>query len=204
MENKSEKEELYHLNIICYSPQSSAFKSMDILNQYFMSAICSEINKIADNQVSFKNKIKIGCEREIECVNSYLDATLQKNTKLNNLIDCLVIFIDLEYSDSLGELNKFLKNLAVLGKNDLKTYIMSYYLEEKSIKKNNKEENIQNLLDKYVFNNSDILKVNMNIHDELIKNIDKITKETLQDKDLIKYDVPDSNESTSHSICLII
>ena len=77
-------------------------------------------------------------------------------------------------------------------------------MRKNPLKKNNKEENIQNLLDKYVFNNSDILKVNMNIHDELIKNIDKITKETLQDKDLIKYDVPDSNESTSHSICLII
>ena len=200
---ESEQKKEYNFLSYCYSTNCDNFSGMKFLNQYFMSAVCTEINRNDDNRVTFKNKLKIRNEKEIDCNNTYIEISQPKSIKLKEKNDCFVIFFDLEYKDSLGELNKILKILANLAKNDLKVYIVNFYVEEKDINKNNKDENIENLLTKFGFNNYELTKVNMNNPDELIKSLNKITLDTLQEKDLITFDELDSNPGVSHSICLI-
>ena len=112
-------------------------------------------------------------------------------------------FFDLEYNDSLSELNKILKILQVLSKNDLKLFIITFYTEEKEIKKKLNEDNIKNQLDRYGFNNFSLDKMNMDKPDEIIKTIDKITIETLQDKNLLNLEEIEGNQDKSYSICIL-
>ena len=200
-----EKPKEYIFDAVCFSTNYSSFSSIKILKQFFMSTECMEVNNINDYKVTFKRKLKIGNNNEIECKNSYQEITLANKVKINNEFDCIIIFLDLEYNESLGELNKVLKIISNLSKNDKNLYIVNFFTEEKDIKQNNKnEKNIKILLDKFAFSNCEILTINMNISDELIQKIDKITIDVLQEKNLISFDNNNSNMDKSDSYCLII
>ena len=207
MEEMSDKEKPkeYIFDAVCFSTNFSSFSSIKILKQFFMSTECMEVNNINDYNVTFKRKLKIGNNNEIECKNSYQEITLANKVKINNDFDCIIIFLDLEYNESLGELNKVLKIISNLSKNDKNLYIVNFFTEEKDIKQNNKnEKNIKILLDKFAFSNCEILTINMNNSDELIQKIDKITMDVLQEKNLISFDNNNSNMDKSDSYCLII
>ena len=205
MEEKSDKNtsKEYTFEAICYSTNYKNFSSMKVLNQYFMSAECQEINHIDEFNVTFNKKLKIADNKEIECMNSYFEIVPTKSIKLKKTADCFIIFFDLEYNDSLGELNKILKNLANLGTNDKKLIIVRFYMEEKDIKTNSDEKSIPNILDKYGFSIFDISKINLNSPEQIISTIDKITLDTLQDKNLIQCDNLDDKNDKSESFCLI-
>ena len=136
-------------------------------------------------------------------MNSYFEIVPTKSIKLKKTADCFIIFFDLEYNDSLGELNKIIKNLANLGTNDKKLIIVRFYMDEKDIKTNSDEKNIPNILDKYGFSIFDISKINLNSPEQIISTIDKITLDTLQDKNLIQCDNLDDKNDKSESFCLI-
>ena len=202
MEEKSDKEKPkeYIFDTVCFSTNFSSFSSIKILNQFFMSTECLEVNFINDYNVTFKRKLKVRNNNEIECNNYYQEITPANKVKIKNEIDCIIIFLDLEYNDSLGELNKVLKILSNLGKNDKSLYIVNFFTEEKDIKQNNKnEKNVKTLLEKFGFSNFDILTINMNISEELIQKIDKITLDILQEKNLISFENNDSNLDKSDS-----
>lgn len=205
MEEKSDKNtpKEYTFEAICYSTNYKNFSSMKVLNQYFMSAECQEINHIDEFNVTFNKKLKIADNKEIECMNSYFEIVPTKSIKLKKTADCFIIFFDLEYNDSLGELNKIIKNLANLGTNDKKLIIVRFYMEEKDIKTNSDEKSIPNILDKYGFSIFDISKINLNSPEQIISTIDKITLDTLQDKNLIQCDNLDDKNDKSESFCLI-
>ena len=61
MEEKSDKNtpKEYTFEAICYSTNYKNFSSMKVLNQYFMSAECQEINHIDEFNVTFNKKLKI-------------------------------------------------------------------------------------------------------------------------------------------------
>ena len=199
-----EKNKEYTFNSDCFSTNFSNFSPMKILNLYFMSAECSDINRIEDYKVTFGHKLNISENKDIECKNSYSQISIgKKGYKLEKEIDCFIIFFDLEYNDSLSELNKILKILQVLSKNDLKLFIITFYTEEKEIKKKLNEDNIKNQLDRYGFNNFSLDKMNMDKPDEIIKTIDKITIETLQEKNLLNFDELEESKDKSFSICMI-
>ena len=159
MENETKKEiqKKYIFNTICFSTNFINFNSMKFLNQYFMSAECYDINNIDDYNVTFKHKLKFGKDYEFECFNSYFEVSpMKKSVKLSKERDCFIIFVDLEYNDSLGELNKILKILQHLSENDKNLYIVNFYTDEKEIKKNINENRIKNILNRNGFNNFDI------------------------------------------------
>jgi hypothetical protein len=175
------------------------------MKQYIQEAECIDI-KIKENHISFKRKLSLGKGKgtQIECSNLYYEITsLSVSNDICEKADCFIIFFDLEYNDSLGELNKILKNLANLGTNDKKLIIVRFYMEEKDIKTNSDEKSIPNILDKYGFSIFDISKINLNSPEQIISTIDKITLDTLQDKNLIQCDNLDDKNDKSESFCLI-
>ena len=201
--DKEAKKELT-FNSDCFSTNFTNFSPMKILNLYFMSAECSDINRIEDYKVTFRHKLNVAQNKEIECKNTYSQISInKKGYKLEKEIDCFIIFFDLEYNDSLSELNKILKNLQTLSKNDLKLFIVSFFTDEKEIKKKLKEDNIRAQIDRYSFNNPSLIKMNMDKPDDIIRTIDKITIETLQEKNLLNFDELEESKDKSFSICMI-
>ena len=207
MKNNSDKEtnKEYTFDAICFSTNFTDFNAIKIINQYLMSADCNEINRNDDEyKVNFKHKLKIGTNTELECMNSYLEiAPNKKSVKISLNHDCFVIFVDMEYNDSLGELSKVLKMITNLSENDKNLFIINFFTQETDIKKDINDKNIKNMLERFGFNNYDIFKINMNIPDEITKTIDKITLETLQDKKLLDFENKDANNDKSESICKI-
>ena len=205
MEEKPEKESqtIITFDSILFSTNFTNFNAMKIINQYFMSADCSDIERMDEFKVTFEHKLNIDNKNEINCKISYFEVSpMIKGVKLKET-DCFIIFLDLEYKDSLSELNKILKNLQNLSKNDQSLYVINFYTEEKDIIKKIKEENIRDLLSRFGFSNYEIYKMNMNNPDEIIKTIDKISIETLKNKDLPDFENLRGGEHKSESLCVI-
>ena len=112
-------------------------------------------------------------------------------------------FFDLEYNDSLDELNKILKMISDICEIDRKINVITFYTDESNIKSEIDEENLKNFFGRYMLNSYDISKVNMSSQDELTNKIDIITKEALEEKSLINSDVKDFDNDKSKSACLI-
>ena len=70
-----------------------------------------------------------------------------------------------------------------------KIYLITIYTNENYIKCTINEDNEQSYFEKYFLNNYDVLKVNIESQDELLNSIDNITREVLQEKNLIISDV---------------
>ena len=86
---------------------------------------------------------------------------------------------------------------------DKKIYLITIYTNEKNIKKNLTEENIKVYFGKYFMTNYDISMVNMDSTDEIVKVIDSLTEDTLQEKNLLNVNKNlDIDKSKSH--CLLI
>jgi hypothetical protein len=178
-------------------------KSVEIIKQYIMSTMCSDIIYPNEYNASFKHSLTIGNNSKIVCKSSYSDIShLPQNLKIND-IDCFIIFYDLENSDSLSEFNKIIKMISDVGDPEKKIYIISFYTNEKNIRNNLNEDDIENYCEKYSLNNYDISKVNIFSDDELRDKIDSITIESLQGKKIIIGDLKDYDADKSRSGCLI-
>ena len=205
MEENPEKESKKDITFdaILFSTNFTNFNAMKIIKQFFMSADCSDVNNIDEYNVNFVHKLIIDNKKDIDCKISYFEVSpMKKGVKIRET-DCFIIFLDLEYKDSLSELNKILKNLQNLSKNDQSLYVVNFYTEENLIIKKITEENIRVLLDRFGFSNYEIYKMNMTNPDEIIKTFDKITLETLKTKDLPDLENFDEGEHRSESLCNI-
>ena len=188
---------------ILFSTNFTNFNAIKVINQFFMSADCSDIYRADEFNVTFGHKLNFDNKIQKECKISYFEVSpMKKRVKLKET-DCFIIFLDLEYKDSLSELNKILKNLQNLSKNDHNLYVVNFFTEEKNIISKIPEENIRELLDRFGFNNYEIYKMNMNNPDEIIQTLDKITLETLKTKDLPDLENYDEGDHRSESLCII-
>lgn len=202
--SESESPETLNFNPICFSTNYQNFNSILIMKQYFMSTECLDIEYTKNIQVDFVHKLLGENGTKLECKNKYIEIfPLSKNNKINEKADCYIIFFDLENSESLVELNKILNFISDFGDAYKKIYVVNIYTNERNIKSNLSEENIKVYFGKYVLSNYDISTVNMDSSDELVKVIDSITEDTLQDKNLFKINKNVDNDK-SKSFCMII
>jgi hypothetical protein len=138
-----------------------------------------------DNLIEFKNKIVLENEDEILVHNTYYEiSSFSESIQIFNKVECLIIFFDLEFNESLIELNKILNFISIHCDTDKKIYLITIYTNEKNINDNLSEENIKVYFGKYFITNYDISMVNMDSTDEIVKVIDSLTEDTLQEKNL--------------------
>ena len=188
----------------CFSTNISNFSPFTIMKQYFISTECQDIVYNKPSKVEFSHKVISENGSKIEYKNIYYEITsLIKNNKINEETDCYIIFFDLENNDSLVELNKILKYISINGNINNKMYVINFYTNSKNIKSNLTDENINVYFIKYSILNYDISIVNMDTIDELVKVIDSLTEDTMEDKHLFKSN-KEVNVDKSKSKCFII
>ena len=206
MENMAENnpQEKLVFNATCFSTNNQSFGTISVMKQYFMSTECSDISYIKNVCVKFNHKLLAENGTKVECQNTYIEIYPLSNTKkTSDKNDCYIIFFDLEFNESLIELNKILNYINIYCDTDKKIYLITIYTNEKNIKKNLTEENIKVYFGKYFMTNYDISMVNMDSTDEIVKVIDSLTEDTLQEKNLLNVNKNlDIDKSKSH--CLLI
>ena len=191
----------YKFHTACFSTNSDNFNFTSIIKQYLLTANCFDINYLNDNHIEFKNKILLDNEKKISVHNSYYEiSSFSKINSICNIVECLIIFFDLEFNESLIELNKILKHIQGPTSENKKIFLIKIYTNESNIKQNLDEESINNSFSNYYLN-SEIFTVNMDSSDELVGVIDKLTKITIQEKIDSNND---KNLGNSQSNCLII
>ena len=190
----------YKFHTACFTTNSENFNFTSIIKQYLLIANCSDINYLNDNHIEFKNKITLDNEKQISVLNSYYEiSSFSKINSICNKAECLIIFFDLEFNESLIELNKILKHIQGPVSENKKIFLIRMYTNENNIKRNLDDENIKNSFSNYSLD-SKIFTVNMDSSDELVGTIEKLTKETIQEK----VDGNSFNFDNSQSHCLII
>ena len=190
---------------ICFSTDYKNMNSISVMKQYFMSTECLDVVYTNNNnQVDFIHKISGENDVKILCKSTYTEIyPLSKNNKINDVTDCYIIFFDLENEESMAELNKILKFLSNFGDSSKKLYVINIYTNEKNIKGISNEENIKGFLVKYGLINYDIYDMNIDSSNEIVKVIDTLTEEILEEKK--KSDMNDyRNNDKSKSLCFII
>ena len=200
-----QNQEKLFFNAACFITNSQNFNTILIMKQYFMSTECLDIVYTKDYKVEFSHKL-LGENGSIkECKNTYIEINhLQPHKKISDKIDSYIIFFDLEYNESLVELNKILNYIIGNGDLDNKIYVISIYTNEKKIKSNLSEDNIKVYFDKNSIVNYDISIVNMDSTDDLVKVIDSLTDDSLQDKNIMKKSNNLNDVDNSNSHCLVI
>ena len=198
------QEENLTFNAACFSTNYQNLNSITIMKQYFMSTECLDIVYVKNYQVEFVHKLLGENGSKMECKNIYKEIDLSsKNNKVDENPDCYIIFFDLENSESLIELNKILNFISLNDDSNGKIYVINIYTNEKNIKSNLTEENINVYFGKYSLLNYDISIVNLDTSDELVKVIDSLTEDTLEEKNLFKGN-KNIDSDKSKSICQII
>ena len=192
----------------CFSTNNLNFNPIEIMKQYFMSTECQDINNTQKSKVEFTHKLLGENGQKLEYKNIYYEITtlIKNNNKINDQVDqadCYIIFFDLENNSSLVELNKILKHISENWNINKKFYVINFYANYNNIKSNLTDDNINVYFLKYSILNYDISIVNMDSLDELVKVIDSLTEDTLEDKNMLK-DNKDMNPDKSKSKCLIV
>ena len=199
----NEKQEKLNFNAACFSTNSKDFNVILIMRQYFMSTECLDIVYNKNNKVEFTHKLLCENGGKKECKNSYIEINPLGNQKIIDKYDSYIIFFDLEIIESLVELSKILNYISVNGDINNKIYLISIYTNEKNIKSNLSEDYIKAEFEKYSMINYDISIVNLDSSDELVKVIDSLTDDSLQDKNLMKKSQY-YNSDKSKSYCMVI
>ena len=188
----------------CFSTNSKNLNIISIMRQYFMSTECLDIAYSKNNKVEFTHKLLGENGGKKECKNTYIEIDyLQNNNKIRDKYDSYIIFLDLENVESLVELDKILNYISRNGDLNNKIYLISIYTNEKNIKSNLSEDNIKTYFEKHSMIEYDISIVNMDSSDELVKVIDSLTEDSIQDKNLMKKSYKYLDEDRSNSLCLI-
>ena len=191
----------YKFHTACFCTNSDNFNFASIIKQYLLTANCSDINYLNDSHIEFKNKVLLDNEKSLSVHNSYYEiSSFSKINSVCNKAECLIIFFDLEFNESLIELNKILKHIQGPTSENKKIFLIKIYTNESNIKRNLDEESIKNCFSNYSLN-SEIFTVNMDSSDELVGVIDKLTQVTIQEK---IDSSNDKNLGNSQSNCLII
>ena len=185
----------------CFCTNSDNFNFTSIIKQYLLTADCSDMKDSEDNHIEFKNKIVLENEDEILVRNTYYEiSSFSESVQIFNKVECFIIFFDLEFNESLIELNKILKHIDGSSFSDKKIFLIKIYTNNNNIGSDLDEESIKNCFSNYSLN-SEIFTVNMDSSDELVGVIDKLTQVTIQEK---IDSSNDKNLGNSQSNCLII
>ena len=164
----------------CFSTNLNNFSLTSIIKQYLLTADFSDMKDSEDNTY-------------------YEISSFSESIQIFNKVECLIIFFDLEFNESLIELNKILKHIQGQISENKKIFLIKIYTNENNIKRNLDDENIKNSFSNYSLI-PQIFTVNMDSSDELVGTIEKLTKETIQEK----VDGNNFNFDNSQSHCLII
>ena len=197
-------EEKLIFNAICFSTNNQSFNTISVMKKYFMSTECSDISYNKNTCVKFIHKLLAENGTKVDCQNTYIEIyPLSNNKTISDKNDCYIIFFDLEFNESLIELNKILNYIYISRNTDKKIYLLNIYTNEKNIKEDLTEENIKGYFEKNHLTNYDISEVNLDSTDEIVKVIDSLTEDTLQEKSLLNINKNlDIDKSKSH--CLLI
>ena len=195
---KDKDNELQKILIGTFSTNRAKKASLSILKLFTERVECSNVKYEKNIQLEFIHKILNSNGDKFECKNIVFEINLTpKNTKIHNLIDCYIIFFDLENDKSLVELEKILLYLKPININDKKIYLINFYMNENNIKSNLTEDNIKSCFEKYELENYEISLINLeNSNDDLVEIINSISIEALDDKNYINKDF-DGNKCNS-------
>jgi len=191
----------FNFRPVCFSTNFQNFSSVSILRQYFMTSQCFNINYVKEYHITFKNKITLESSGQVEVSNTFYEiSSFTKSNPVCEKADCFLIFFDLESNESFREINKILKYINDNCDREKKVFMIAIYTNEENFQ-NFSDDNVKSLFANNNLKNYYILNVNMDSSDELVKTIDNITQEIIQDKiDLIN--LMDTNDSSSK--CIII
>ena len=165
----------------CFSTNLNNFSLTSIIKQYLLTADFSDMKDSEDNTY-------------------YEISSFSESIQIFNKVECLIIFFDLEFNESLIELNKILKHIDGSSFSDKKIFVIKIYTNNNNIESNLDEESIKNCFSNYSLNNYEIVStVNMDSSDELVGTIENLTKETIQE-----IEGNNSTFDNSQSHCLII
>ena len=168
----------------CFSTNLNNFSLTSIIKQYLLTADFSDMKDSEDNLIEFKNKIVLENEDEILVHNTYYEiSSFSESIQIFNKVECLIIFFDLEFNESLIELNKIFKHIDGSSFSDKKIFVIKIYTNNNNIESNLDEESIKNCFSNYSLNNYEIVStVNMDSSDELVEAIDKLTQIAIEEK----------------------
>ena len=149
----------------------------------------SEIIYLNNFQYELTHKILNENGNKFTCKNTFIEIQLtEKNLQIYTTIDCYIIFLDLENNESLIEIGKILNYLTQVDTdiNYKKIYLINFFTNQNNIQSNLTEENIKLYFNKYELENYDISDLDLTDSNiELVKIIESISVETLEDKNII-------------------
>ena len=149
----------------------------------------SEIIYLNNFQYELTHKILNENGNKFTCKNTFIEIQLtEKNLQIYTTIDCYIIFLDLENNESLIEIGKILNYLTQVDTdiNYKKIYLINFFTNQNNIQSNLTEENIKLYFNKYELENYDISDLDLtDSNTELVKIIESISVETLEDKNII-------------------
>ena len=142
-----------------------------------------------NSQYELTHKILNENGNKFTCKNIFIEIKLsEKNLQIYTTIDCYIIFLDLENNESLIEIGKILNYLTQVDTdiNYKKIYLINFFTNQNNIQSNLTEENIKLYFNKYEIENYDISDLDLSdSNTELVKIIESISVETLEDKNII-------------------
>lgn len=194
-ENKNEKSEdesdIAQLIIGGFSTSNNNEKKSlkSLIKAFSETKENSEINYHNDSQYELTYKILNENGNTFSCKNIFIEIKLsEKNLQIYTTIDCYIIFLDLENNESLIEIGKILNYLTQVDTdiNYKKIYLINFFTNQNNIQSNLTEENIKLYFNKYELENYDISDLDLtDSNNELVKIIESISVETLEDKNII-------------------
>ena len=194
-ENKNEKNEdesdIAQLIIGGFSTSNNNEKKSlkSLIKAFSETKENSEINYHNDSQYELTYKILNENGNTFSCKNIFIEIKLsEKNLQVYTTIDCYIIFLDLENNESLIEIGKILNYLTQVDTdiNYKKIYLINFFTNQNNIQSNLTEENIKLYFNKYELENYDISDLDLtDSNNELVKIIESISVETLEDKNII-------------------
>ena len=190
-EKKKDESDIANLIVGGYSTNNNSEKKS---LKYLIKAFKEEKENtelIVQNNLQYELTHKILNENgnKFTCKNIFIEINLsEKYSHIYSMIDCYIIFLDLENNESLIELEKILNYLTQVDTdiNYKKIYLINFFYNQNKIQSNLTEENIKLYFDKYELENYDISDLDLtDSNSELVKIIESISVETLEDKNII-------------------
>lgn len=172
-------------NAVFFSTNLSTFGLQSITELYFKETHCKNLSQKKKNfQVKFIRKLNEN-KFSFETFGTFYEQNyVYDNPKILEEVDCYIIIFDLEFNDSLVELNKITGFLSDKCDGEKNIYLITIYKNQNDIKKDFTEKNIKYYFSKYFLENYDFDIVNIDSTNELVKKIDEIIIESLKNKGL--------------------
>ena len=201
------KESFVSFRIASLCTRISKFSPINIIRKFIdNSTECSKITYPNDNQVDFDYFLKKNNYIKTNC---YEIPDLGKNTSILAIVDCIIVFVDLEFEDSLNVLENIVNVIINKGNKSNKIYVIGVYDKVGNIQEELQEEKFNELLDsRKLF--YEYLEVCVELNLELEKIFEKIIKDFAKDKEETnqqseKHKVLNiRDEDNSGSGCLIV